>query len=115
MSDDAVSPIFCRPTVLTPDERELSKALRSELASATREVIELADGYAFLYPPRAALFQKAAEWISLERRCCPFLTFELAWGSGDDTPSRLSVTGPIGAKEFMAAEIPALPKGSLVR
>jgi hypothetical protein len=109
MSNDASIPIVCRPSALTPNERKRSQALRSELASATQETLELAEGYTLLYRADAGLFQRVAEWISLERRCCPFLTFELTWACGDDTLSRLSIAGPVGTKEFMAAEVPALP------
>ncbi|HEY1533729.1 MAG TPA: hypothetical protein VGF76_06910 [Polyangiaceae bacterium] len=105
MSNDDSMPIVCRPSALTPNERKRSQALRRELASATQATLELAEGYAFLFRADVSLFQKVSEWISLERRCCPFLTFDLAWAPGDDIPSRLSVTGPVGTKAFMAAEM----------
>ena len=34
---------------------------------------ELRDGYSFDLGPDAETFVSAAEWITLERRCCPFL------------------------------------------
>ena len=49
-----------------------------------------------------------AEWLELERRCCPFLTFELRWAAGEDERARLTLTGPPGTKAFLAAELPAL-------
>lgn len=104
-------PIACRPNALSKEERVRSQALRTELAAATTETSELPGGYSFRYRPDAALFQKAAEWIGLERRCCPFLSFELRWSEGDNVAPLLSVIGPEGTKEFLAAEMPELPRG----
>jgi hypothetical protein len=101
-------PVACRPSALTLEECRRSQALRGELAAATKETIALPDGYAFQLHPDPAIFVKAAEWVSLERRCCPFLAFELSWPMGDETPPRLSVTGPDGTKAFLAAEMPKL-------
>ena len=50
----------------------------------------------------------ASEWIGLERQCCPFLSFELRWPSGEGGPS-LRLSGPTGVKEFLKAEMPELP------
>lgn len=102
-------PIACRPQALTKEQRAQSQALRTELAHATEETKELPNGYAFRYRADSALFEKAAQWVSLERRCCPFLSFELAWQEGDDAAPWLSVTGPAGTKAFMADEMPELP------
>ena len=44
-----------------------------------------------------------AEWISLERRCCPFLEFALEWKRDDSVSVRL--TGEAGVKQFIAAEM----------
>ncbi len=112
MTDPSASdsmPIACRPHALSKDERARSQALRSELAAATAKTRELPAGYAFAYRADASLFQKAAEWIGLERRCCPFLTFELRWSQGDDAAPELLLTGPKGTKDFLAAEMPELP------
>lgn len=102
-------PIACRPQALSKEERAQSQTLRTELASATMETKALPNGYAFRYCADAALFEKAAQWISLERRCCPFLSFELMWQEGDDAAPQLSITGPAGTKAFMAEEMPELP------
>jgi hypothetical protein len=104
-------PIACRPQALTKAEREHARALRTELAAATRRTTALANGYAFEYAADAILLQKAAEWISLERRCCPFLAFDLSWTQGEASLPRLAITGPHGTKDFMAAEMPELPRG----
>jgi hypothetical protein len=55
------------------------------------------------FPADAAVFLQLAEWISLERRCCPFLEFALEWKQDDSVSVRL--TGQPGVKEFIAAEM----------
>jgi hypothetical protein len=72
------------------------------LRDATLHIREEPDGYAYEYPEDAAVFRAASEWISLERRCCPFLSFELRWPSGEHRPS-LRLSGPSGVKEFLKA------------
>lgn len=107
--DTTPVPIACVPNALTREERARSQELRRELAGATEETRPLASGYSFRYRNDPALFRKAAEWIALERRCCPFLTFELRWGRGAAAPW-LHITGPAGTREFLSAEMPELPR-----
>jgi hypothetical protein len=102
-------PIACRPAALTADERERSRILRNEIAAAASKTVELPNGYSFLLRGDPQVFRSAAEWITLERRCCPFLSFEIVWAQGDATAPRLSLTGPAGTKGFLAAEMPELP------
>jgi hypothetical protein len=46
---------------------------------------------------------EVAEWITLERRCCSFLTFELDWAERDGVV--LSLTGGSGVKAFLATQL----------
>jgi hypothetical protein len=101
-------PIACIPSALTGEERARSQHLRTHLASATSRVIDEVDGYSYEYPDDPELLRVAAEWIVLERRCCPFMSFELRWPSGDQRPT-LRLSGPPGVKEFLQAEMPDLP------
>jgi hypothetical protein len=45
----------------------------------------------------------AAEWVSLERKCCPFLAFEIEQPK-DQGPVWLRITGPEGVKAFIEEE-----------
>lgn len=108
MPSDAV-PIACAPHALTREERDRSRELRRELAAATVVTRCLPDGYSYRYRADAEVFRKAAEWITLERRCCPFLTFTLRWEHGAAAPM-LDLTGPEGTREFLRAEMPELPR-----
>jgi hypothetical protein len=57
-----------------PRYNDLVKRLRS----ATRDRRELPDGYAFKLDSKAVSVPEVAEWISMERLCCPFLTLQLS-------------------------------------
>ena len=59
------------------------------------------DRYALRLPAETLL--TAAEWISLERRCCPFFGFTLEM-ERHGGPLWLRVTGPKGIKQFIRAE-----------
>ncbi len=108
MQSDSI-PVACVPRALSREERDRSRDLRRELAAATVETLSLSGGYSYRYRADADVFRKAAEWVTLERRCCPFLTFTLRWGAGDAAPW-LDLTGPAGTREFLRAEMPELPR-----
>jgi hypothetical protein len=57
------------------------------------------------FPARPYVFLRLAEWMELERACCPFLDFGLIFENSVPT-TRLDVRGPEGVKEFLRAELP---------
>jgi hypothetical protein len=91
----------CDMKALSKAERGRYQKVSRALRTAVEETSELRDGYAFRLPARGLM--TAAEWVSLERRCCPFFTFTLEQ-SRDGGPVWLRVTGSEGAKEFMREE-----------
>jgi len=93
--------IVCNLEALTPDERKRAALLRRAIGEATLERAELPDGIALRVRCELPIL---AEWIGLERRCCPFLSFELRWERGEDAPW-LELRGPEGTKEFLAREM----------
>lgn len=99
-------PIACDMTALDAAQRERQKLLMKRLRASVEEAHALPDGYAFRLPadPETILF--AAEFISIERLCCPFLTFQLEVGPAG-TRLWLRLTGGAGAKEFIEAEFGA--------
>ena len=99
--------IACRNGELTPEEHTRRDELRESLKQATGQVVETAEGYCFRFL-EAGAFLEAAEWVTLERRCCPFLDFELEWPS-DAAPS-LHLTGGQGVKEFLASGLAPFEK-----
>lgn len=76
--------------------------LRRFLGQSVRDVSELPDGYALELPATDEAFLAVAEWITLERQCCPFMDFALDW-----RPSRaglwLRLTGGDGVKAMIGA------------
>ncbi len=101
------TPLVCRVDALDPPERARQRTLVSEISGALAGVEELADGYAVRFPARPFLFLRLAEWIELERRCCPFLTIQLELRR-QEREIRVSLTGASGVKDFLRAELPSL-------
>jgi hypothetical protein len=69
------SPIACNMSALDREQRRRHQSLTEQLHAATQERRELPDGYSFRLPSDEATIQLTAEWVTLERRCCPFIAF----------------------------------------
>ena len=93
-------PIACCLTSAELREREAT--LLAKFRSAVIETQELANGYAFRVPGEGEWIGVIVEMIVAERKCCPFLTFELIAQAGMG-PVMVCVTGPAGAKDFLKA------------
>lgn len=64
--------------------------------------VELPDGYQFAFS--AEQFTDVAQFVDNERKCCPFLSFGMSVVP-EQPGVVLEVTGPGGAKEFLALEL----------
>ena len=95
-------PIACNINALDATQQERSATLAKQMNNATLQVQELPDGYKFLYPSN--LFLVVAEFVSLERQCCPFFTFQLTVAPDNNT-LWFQITGRDGVKEFMQEEL----------
>ena len=91
----------CNAKALSTTERPRYQELTRALLGAVQEKSELPQGYAFRLPPSSLI--TAAEWISFERRCCPFFIFVLEQ-SRDEGALWLRITGPEGVKAFIREE-----------
>lgn len=91
----------CNMNALTSGERARHQGLSRTLLSAVQEKSELRNGYAFRLP--SSTLMTAAEWVSLERKCCPFFAFEIEQQK-DQGPVWLRVTGSEGVKAFIEEE-----------
>jgi hypothetical protein len=68
------------------------------------EMRELSNGYAFRLKSAPLILKTAAEFIELERLCCPFFGFVLeVLGEGGEI--WLTLNGRDGVKPFILAEI----------
>ena len=104
-SEIQTPPLACNMNVFTPVERENHIQTTTRLFQSMQNVREVANGYEFIFPNSASseILTRIAEFISNERRCCPFLKFTLTIDT-DPQPIALTLTGPEGTQEFLRAE-----------
>ena len=96
--------LACKIHAIGAVDRPRYNDLVTRLRSATRDRKELPDGYEYLLESTKITLAEVSEWITMERLCCPFLTFQLE-GVGRD--SHLTMRGPDGAKAVLGEEFPA--------
>lgn len=89
---------------ISAEERPLHEATIEELRRAIQEIKELPDGYALRFAASYQSIMLLCEFISRERLCCPFFTFELLAEAGE-RPLWLRLRGEDGIKQFIAAEL----------
>jgi hypothetical protein len=94
-------PIACDLGAISAADRPRYNELLAMLRAAAVGKRELPDGIAIQISTERMALAKIAEWISFERKCCPFLEFriDVAPKSG---PVWVSLTGRAGVKEFLA-------------
>jgi len=102
MSSDP-SVFACDMNALTLAERVRHGVNTSRLLKSLQGVDENANGYALHFSNETQTIQQAAEFISLERLCCPFFDFSLHVGPGNE-PIDLRLTGADGIKDFIRSE-----------
>lgn len=96
--------IYCNMDVFTPAERESHIQTTTRLFQSVWGIHEVVNGYEFIFPNYGSeSITTFAEFISNERRCCPFLEFALKIPS-TDKPISLLLTGPEGTLEFLREE-----------
>ena len=94
-------PIACDLGAISASDRPRYDELRAKLRTAAAGKRELPDGIAIQISTERMPLAQLAEWISFERKCCPFFDFriDVAPKSG---PVWLSLTGREGVKEFLS-------------
>ena len=93
--------LACNLAALDRTEQRRRADLAEAVSRQAAAIVETGDGYA-LRLDDAGFLGAAIEWIGLERRCCPFLRFELSFDPGAG-PMWLRLGGGSGVKEFLAA------------
>ena len=94
--------LCCDMMAMSGSERERYKELRVRLEKVI-ETRELENGYAFRWPSDMVSLVEVAEFVEKERKCCPFLDFEIAV-ERERGPVWLKMTGREGVKAFLRAE-----------
>jgi hypothetical protein len=110
MNED-MPPSPCEPTGLACDlegipveKRDRYVELVGLVLSSIEEKRELPDGFAFRIAGDQITGNQLVEWIGLEKQCCPFFGFQIAW-EPDNGPLWLRLTGRPGVKEFIMDEL----------
>lgn len=98
--------IACDMTALDASQRERQHLLLKKFRASLQETQSLQDGYAFRLPADTVTIMDIAEFITIERLCCPFLNFALEIGPAGH-PVWLRLTGRAGVKEFIETEFRA--------
>jgi hypothetical protein len=107
---DAETPFVCRLDALTPAERVRHAELGARLVNSARRVEELPNGWEFTFDDGPEVGSRLVEWMARERRCCPFLDFDIRLGERGERgergePAVLRLTGVPGVRDFIAAEL----------
>jgi len=98
------SPFACDMNAIAGDQRNAHLATIDQVFRSVETIREIPNGDAFQLPNRSEMLVTVAEFIALERLCCPFFGFgvEVVREGG---PVLLSLTGCEGVKPFILAEI----------
>jgi hypothetical protein len=103
---DPESQFACDMSAIAPDQRGEHMATTESLFRAAEKIVEMSNGYRFRLPNDSETLRKAAEFIALERLCCPFFGFALEV-EREGGAIWLSLSGREGVKPFILEEIGA--------
>ena len=98
------SPLVCNLNAMNAEQRDRHQTVAEVLLTSAQEITELPNGYALHYPSDSTTILLAAEFMTLERLCCPFLDFALKIDR-EGGPLSLQLTGREGVKELLWAEL----------
>jgi hypothetical protein len=110
MSSDTTRPASHLPIVCHlsgPEQQRRRLQIASDIYKDLQQVDELPDGYSFRYPDGEEVAARLLEFITFERKCCPFMTFELVF-EPDQDHIQLRLRGPEGTREFIKDEMKML-------
>src|SRR5689334_13660361 len=94
-SENNNPPIAC---TLSSEDLAQRRQVIHQLFEKAAERRELEDGFEFAFPSSEAILAHVVDFVSFERKCCPFLSFEIVLQVGDG-PIHLRLRGREGAKE----------------
>jgi hypothetical protein len=97
-------PVACCHTVFTKEQRVEYKGTWDELEKRRIGILEIEKGFEYQFSGDSDTLRLIYEWIILERKCCPFLTFTVSAGQ-EKEPILLRLTGNEEAKAFLRSEL----------
>ena len=95
--------VACNLTAINPGQRSRYRELAQKLRRAIQNRGELSNGYTYMLGAETIAPAEVAEWITMERLCCPFLTFQLEVG---DDAFRLTIWGPDPSRMILRDAFP---------
>jgi hypothetical protein len=102
MSQESEPAIVCELGALSPEERRREQTLLSKFRTSFTNVTETGNGFRVTVSAEPTTLSELGEFLAYERRCCPFLTFEVVV-EPQRGPVTLHVFGGPGSKEFTKA------------
>jgi hypothetical protein len=106
-AEDSAAPVIaCNLKAITAAKRPRYDDLMKRLRAAVRERDNRHDGYSYELDSTGITLPEVAEWMSMERLCCPFLKLQLS-AAGNREGWVLTLTGPEGVKPLLETEFPA--------
>ena len=100
---DSSTVIACVPSAIPPAERATHFALARQLfTEMAQERLDLQEGYGFRFSSDA--FEAVARFVANERKCCPFIDFELQL-TREPSVLWLRMSGPEGTRAVLQAEL----------
>jgi len=97
------SPLACNVNALNAAQRNRIHELLAKFRGAAQGIKELPNGYAVWLSNEASFIRDVAEFITLERLCCPFFDFRLE-SEAEGGNIWLALTGREGVKELAKIE-----------
>ena len=91
-------PIACTLSAEALAERKATTF--EQLFVAVQELQPLKSGYRFGFEASDQILQRIVGMITMERKCCRFMNFELHVPAAEG-PVWLSISGPEGTKQFL--------------
>jgi hypothetical protein len=91
-------------TLSGPDFAQRREAVLELMRARLRELRRLPNGYALRFDPTGDQLTTLAELIDVERRCCPFLRFQLTV-EPDGGAIWLELSGPSSTADWLADEL----------
>jgi len=104
--ENASTVFACNLKAINADQRPRYHDLVKRIREAVRDRTEMSNGYTFKLDSKTITLSEAAEWIGMERLCCPFLTLQLSV-TGNQAHWVLALTGPEGVKPLLDSEFPS--------
>lgn len=95
--------LACVPTAIAPEERRAHFALIRQLfGELVLERADMQNGYAYRFDPDS--LERVTHFVANERKCCPFLNFELSLAA-ESGPLWLRMSGPPGTRAILKIEL----------